>query len=91
MVRSGAGTWTRLGTVYLPGPVVPADGHRDASHRLDTTWHEPDRELLGHLGLAAVPAVRSDQRAEEWLADYTRWAERHYHDELPPRSPRPAE
>jgi superfamily II DNA or RNA helicase len=89
-VRTRAETWTRLARAYLPGPVVPADGHRDAAFTIDIDWHRDDRELLEALGAATTPAVRPDRAAEPWLRDYEDWAIRHYYDELPQRGPRPA-
>src|SRR5205823_3131382 len=45
-VLTKAGTFRRLNQTLLPGPVVPADGTRDAAVTIDMTFHGDDIDLL---------------------------------------------
>ena len=72
-VRSAAGQWMAMDQGFLGGPIIPADGSRDAGYLIDPGFHGPDEELLARLGAVRSPIHR--QRAqrgvdEEWLEEY---------------------
>ena len=58
-----SGTWRKIRDVLLPGPIVPADGSRDASIAADLNFHEQDVDLLEQLGARVTPT--SDYRGED--------------------------
>ncbi|MEK6465725.1 sacsin N-terminal ATP-binding-like domain-containing protein [Pseudonocardia alni] len=89
-VRTMAGGWTRLDRTFLPGAVVPADGHRDGAFTVDVDWHRDDRDLIEALGGTAAPTVRDGRPRESWLDDYEAWAVGRYYAELPKGGRRPS-
>jgi superfamily II DNA or RNA helicase len=86
-----AGGRAALWDTFFPGPVVPADGSRDAQWAIDLRRHRDDRSLITQLGGSAGPSLHPERLAEDWLEDYQKWAIRRYYESLPSPGPRPAE
>lgn len=88
-VKTLAGDFRPMRGCLLPGPVVPADGSRDAHIAVDMTFHEPDRSTLRELGMHDRPRLNVDPRDEPWFESYVEAAWEAYCRALPPNSPRP--
>ncbi|RFU42349.1 DEAD/DEAH box helicase [Actinomadura logoneensis] len=73
----------------IPGPVVPADGSRDAAIAVDMRFHAPDRVLLHELGLTDRPALDHDPRGERYFDDYVEAAWGWYVKTLDDKARRP--
>ena len=52
---TGGGSWRPFSGTLLPGPIVPADGSRDADIAIDVEFHVEDLELLRDLGSVDAP------------------------------------
>lgn len=69
-VRTAAGRWRLMASVYLGGVIVPADGRRDRDVLIDPKFHAEDRELLEAIGAVANPVWRTNSPRERWFANY---------------------
>ncbi|QDQ96349.1 DEAD/DEAH box helicase [Tomitella fengzijianii] len=69
-VRTKAGAFVPLKNAMMPGPVVPADGSRDAAFTVDMSFHANDRGILRSLGVLAVPDRRYKPDGDPWFEDY---------------------
>ena len=47
--------WMPFDSVFIPGPIVPADGSRDALYAIDLKYHEEDLPVLRELGAVDKP------------------------------------
>ena len=54
-LRTLGGSWRPLSHTLLPGPIVPADGSRDADVAIDLNYHKEDLALLRDLGAVDAP------------------------------------
>lgn len=68
--RNNDGNFVPLRGLMLPGPIVPADGSRDASLTIDLTFHADDQSILRAFGVPdrPVPGHRPEQQA--WFDSY---------------------
>ena len=73
-VRTVAGGYREIRDCLLPGPVVPADGSRDAVFAVDTAFHIGELELLKRLGAVDAPTVGKGSPVEDWFLQYKRKA-----------------
>jgi superfamily II DNA or RNA helicase len=69
-VRTVSGALRAVEDCFLPGPVIPADGSRDASHVVDLDFHGDDLEVLRALGMTDVPAMGLKPNDQHWFHDY---------------------
>ncbi|WP_439661407.1 DEAD/DEAH box helicase [Lentzea sp. HUAS TT2] len=69
-VLTKSGALRPLEDCFLPGPVVPADGSRDASHVVDLDVHDDDLVVLRELGMTDVPVMGLQPQKEHWFHDY---------------------
>ncbi|MFJ8963889.1 DEAD/DEAH box helicase [Lentzea sp. NPDC102401] len=69
-VRTKSGALRPLEDCFLPGPVVPADGSRDAAHVVDLDFHGDDLVVLRELDMTDVPVMGSQPKSEHWFYDY---------------------
>lgn len=69
-VRSRAGKFETLGSVYLPGGVVSASDSGNAGACVDTSFHAKELDLLTELGAVAQPVSRSTPPEEVWVRAY---------------------
>ncbi|ALG13361.1 DEAD/DEAH box helicase [Kibdelosporangium phytohabitans] len=82
-VKTTAGTFRAAADCFLPGPVVPEDGSRDAAFTVDVRFHVDDLAVLRHLGMSDRPT--SGHRPKEnsgWYQDYHHWVHSEYCREL---------
>ena len=49
------GSWRPFSGTMLPGPIIPADGSRDADIAIDVEFHKEDLALLRDLGSVDAP------------------------------------
>lgn len=77
-VRTAARGWRPICQVFLAGPIIPADGHRDGHRLVDPRFHAEDRELLTSLGAVDQPVQRPDPPHEQWMDNYRSWAFKRY-------------
>ena len=68
LVRTLAGDYRSLQESLLPGPVVPADGSRDAEFTVDTRFNI---DLVKRLGAVAAPTTGKGAPNEAWFDQYT--------------------
>ncbi|SDJ89984.1 Superfamily II DNA or RNA helicase [Lentzea albidocapillata subsp. violacea] len=54
----------------LPGPVVPADGSRDAAYVVDLDFHGDDLAVLRELGMTDVPVMGLHPKEQHWFHEY---------------------
>ncbi|MFZ4433972.1 MAG: DEAD/DEAH box helicase family protein [Microthrixaceae bacterium] len=71
-VRTLSGSWVRMASVLIPGPIVPADGSRDDGVALDVDFHQDTLAVLEELGLRRGPEYRSSQPSGQIWEDYLR-------------------
>ncbi|MGW7487070.1 DEAD/DEAH box helicase [Streptomyces sp. NPDC054786] len=90
MVRTADGTFRPLRDAFLAGPVVPADGSRDAELLVDPDFHSPDITVLRELGATDRPVVGCDPRADEWFQEYLDKVHKLYYKSLPSSARRPS-
>ncbi|MFF0551347.1 DEAD/DEAH box helicase [Streptomyces sp. NPDC004311] len=88
-VRTVDGRYRPMKDCLLPGPVVPADGSRDASVTVDMGFHEADRPVFRDLGLADRPTPGHRPGADWWFEEYREAVHERHLRSLPPNSPRP--
>ncbi|WP_079406465.1 DEAD/DEAH box helicase [Streptomyces sp. 3211] len=88
-VRTVDGRYRPMRDCLLPGPVVPADGSRDASIAVDLGFHEGDRPVFRDLGLTDRPTVGHRPGKEWWFEEYRESVHERHLRSLPPNSPRP--
>ena len=81
-VRTLAGNWQLLARALLPGPVVPADGSRDADIALDMEFHQAERALLEVLGAVAKPHTM-DGESLDIYSDFLDECREEYYRRLP--------
>ena len=81
-VRTLAGSFKRLGTVLLPGRIVPPSGERDSDVGIDVVFHHQDEGLLQALGVGEVPVPGRDEKAALWFGEYLQRARRRLIDSL---------
>ena len=84
-----AGIFRPLSRCLAPGPVVPADGTRDAEIAVDPVFHSPDTDTLAQLGLLTGPRPSVDPRAEDWFEEYRESGWKAHVRTLPPTASRP--
>ena len=77
-VRTLFGAWKPLGSVLMPGAVVPGDGSRDAAVTVDRRFHRADQELLRALGVREAPYEGCELGWEPVFAEYERHQEKEY-------------
>lgn len=87
-VRNLEGEFVPVASCLLPGPVVPADGSRDAAVTVDLTFHTDDRSLLRALGMKDRPEVGYQPSDESWFIEYRAAQYELYCDSLPGTSHR---
>lgn len=68
--RTLAGKFEPLHACMLPGPVVPADGSRDAEIVIDMEFHANDRSILREFGVADRPMTGFKPDGDGWFASY---------------------
>ena len=88
-VRTVAGPFRPIQDCLLPGPVVPADGSRDAEVTVDTGFHIGELELLKWLGAVDAPVVATGRPADPWFSDYEKAAVERYFGNLSGTDRRP--
>ena len=88
-VRTLAGGWQLLALTLLPGPIVPADGSRDADVALDMEFHQVERALLAVLGAVAAPRTM-DGEVLDTYSDFLNECRDDYCRRDLPRNPREA-
>ncbi|MEV0365097.1 DEAD/DEAH box helicase [Nocardia fusca] len=78
------GKFVPLSGLMIPGPIVPADGSRDAKLTVDFDFHADDRSILRTFGVPDRPAPghRPDQQA--WFSAYRDAMYEEYCEALPP-------
>ncbi len=81
-VRTLAGNWQLLAHALLPGPVVPADGSRDADIALDMEFHQAERALLEVLGAVTKPHTM-DRESLDIYSDFLGECRKEYYWRLP--------
>ncbi len=69
-VRTLSGSWVRMSSVLIPGPIVPADGSRDDGVALDVDFHRDSLALLEELGLRRAPEYLTSQPSGQIWQDY---------------------
>ncbi|TKK85799.1 DEAD/DEAH box helicase [Herbidospora galbida] len=89
-VKTLAGDFRRIRDCLLPGPVVPADGSRDAGIAVDLDFHSNDRAYLAELGLLSGPILNVSPGDEEWFQAYKKAYWELYLDKLPKAEARPS-
>lgn len=82
-VRNLAGEFVLMASCLLPGPVVPADGSRDAEVTVDLTFHGDDVSLLRALGIKDRPEVGYKPSDEPWFMEYRAAQYERYCESLP--------
>lgn len=70
MVQTAAGTWKSLDQVLLPGPIIPASGHRDADFVVAIRYHGRHLDVLGELGAVDRPRALTGKPEERWFTLY---------------------
>lgn len=88
-VRVMAGGYRHLSACLLPGPIVPADGSRDADIAIDEKHHHNDLEILRQVGAVSKPAFGYPTETEPLVAAYRAICTADYLADLPPGSSRP--
>ncbi|WP_433287749.1 DEAD/DEAH box helicase family protein [Pseudonocardia sp. CA-142604] len=73
-VRTVAGGLKPAHDCLLPGPVVPADGSRDAGVTVDLDFHAEDGAILRSIGLSNGPVRDRNPRTDAWFEDYLTYA-----------------
>jgi superfamily II DNA or RNA helicase len=68
--RALDGSWVRITSLLIPGPIVPADGSRDAGVALDAEFHRDTLDVLEEIGLGRAPVYRSDNPSGPLWAEY---------------------
>ncbi|POX44207.1 DEAD/DEAH box helicase [Streptomyces sp. Ru72] len=68
--RTREGSFRPLRNCLRPGPVVPADGSRDASVAVDARFHADDMTILRDLGVLDRPVRNDDPSEDDWFAEY---------------------
>ncbi|MFJ1585949.1 DEAD/DEAH box helicase [Streptomyces sp. NPDC088197] len=89
-VRTLDGRFRRMRDCLLPGPVVPADGSRDASIAVDLDFHGSDKALFRDLGLFDRPTPGHRPEVETWFKDYQEAVHNSHLRGLPANAPRPS-
>ncbi|MFZ3497841.1 DEAD/DEAH box helicase [Streptomyces sp. 5.8] len=79
-VKTLDGKFRALGDCLLPGPVVPADGSRDASLAVDMRFH--DLPVLRELGMSDRPKRGYRPEHDEWFHEYHRAMHADYCEKL---------
>ena len=70
-VKTMAGGFAPMSSCLFPGPVVPADGTRDATLTVDMTFHADDRSILRSLGMKDRPELGDyTPETDVWFAEY---------------------
>jgi len=54
-LKTVEGLWNRFSDCLIPGPIVPGDGTRDSHIAIDTSYHQPDIDLIKMLGGTDTP------------------------------------
>jgi superfamily II DNA or RNA helicase len=88
-VRTLAGAYQHVNDTLLPGPIVPADGSRDAKVTLDQTFHAGELALLDRLGARAQPGAECGLADGDAFSEYRRSCVSQYIEGLEDGSPRP--
>ena len=89
-VRTVDGMFRPMRDCLLPGPVVPADGSRDATVSVDMAFHAADGPILRDLRL--LDRSSSGHRPDTdsaWFAEYQQAVHDAYVRSLPADAPRP--
>ncbi|MEY9952833.1 sacsin N-terminal ATP-binding-like domain-containing protein [Leifsonia sp. EB34] len=73
-VRSAAGHWVAIGSCYLAGAIVPADGSRDRQALIDPGYHREDVDALREMGAVDAPTRRHNSPSESWLYEFKDYA-----------------
>lgn len=81
-VKTVAGAFLRIRDCLLPGPIVPADGSRDANLTVDTTFHVDDLQVLRELGAVDAPTGGHQPEGEAWFERYHDFIYEAYCEEL---------
>lgn len=69
-VKTVAGSFRPLMACMLPGPVVPADGSRDAQIAIDIDFHANDRSILRSFGVSDRPDAPYKPDQDGWFESY---------------------
>ncbi|MEW1724516.1 DEAD/DEAH box helicase [Streptomyces sp. NPDC093109] len=69
-VRTVDGRYHPMKDCLLPGPVVPADGSRDASIAVDQRFHSDDLAVFREFGLRDRPTGGYRPEEESWFEEY---------------------
>lgn len=69
-VRTKDGHYHRMQDCMIPGPVVPADGSRDAAVAVDMSFHSDDMAVFREFGLLAQPTGGRRPEDEPWFDEY---------------------
>ncbi|MER5770244.1 DEAD/DEAH box helicase [Streptomyces sp. NPDC001985] len=88
-VRTSDGGFHRMRNCLIPGPVVPADGSRDASMAVDMTFHSDDVQVFREFGLRDRPSSGHRPEDEAWFAEYRNAVYESYCRNLPSNASRP--
>ena len=86
-VRTRAGLWQPLGSVLMPGAIVPGDGGRDDGVTVDCDFHDLDRDLLNALGIADGPLVGCELGWRPLFWKYQEKQEKRYRSQDLPAKP----
>ncbi|QIQ04652.1 DEAD/DEAH box helicase [Streptomyces liangshanensis] len=88
-VRTLDGRFHPMNDCLLPGPVVPADGSRDASVAVDPVFHSDDIAVFDEFGLRDRPTGGRQPAAEPWFEEYRSAMHEEYCRTLASDAPRP--
>ncbi|MFB8442412.1 DEAD/DEAH box helicase family protein [Streptomyces niveus] len=69
-VRTSDGRYHRMRDCLVPGPVVPADGSRDASLAVDMDFHSDDMAVFREFGLRNGPTGGQQPADDAWFEEY---------------------
>ena len=81
-VRTLTGNWQPLSHTLLPGPIVPADGSRDADIGLDMGFHQAERVMLEGLDAVTAP-LTMDGESLDIYSDFLAECREEYYRRLP--------
>lgn len=82
VVRSRAGKYVRMISLFLPGDIVQERSVEDAEALVDTNFHSEEMAILRHFGAASGPTSTGGSRSEPWFVEYHRAVQEDYLEEL---------